>query len=181
MKCWSWSSNTLATSCKELTDWKRPWCWEGLGAGGEGDDRGWNGWMASPTQWTWVWVDSGSWRWTGRPDVLRFMGSQRVGHDWVTELNWTEMKWNLVIVISINWCLHTTFCRNLENVFSRAALPTVWIISRLLDSFFSHFGFNSYPSSSFVSCHNLTCCVFWASFSSLKSVMSHLWLENKYL
>ena len=70
----------------ELTHWKRPWCWEGLGAGGEGDDRGWDGWMASPTRWTWVWVDSGSWWWTGRPVMLRLMGSQRVGHDWATEL-----------------------------------------------------------------------------------------------
>ena len=69
---------------------KRPWCWEGLGPGGEGDDRGWDGWMASPTRWTWVWVNSGSWWWTGRPGVLRFMGSQRVGHDWATELNWTR-------------------------------------------------------------------------------------------
>ena len=88
--CWSWNSNTLATSCEELTHWKRPWCWEGLGAGGEGDDRGWDGWMASPTQWTWVWVNSRSWWWTGRPAVLRFMGSQRVTHDWVSELNWTD-------------------------------------------------------------------------------------------
>ena len=70
--------------CEQSTYWKRPWCWEGLGAGGEGDDRGWDGWMASPTWWTWVWVDS------GRPGVLQFMGSQRVGHDWATELNWTE-------------------------------------------------------------------------------------------
>ena len=85
---WSWNSNTLATSCEELTHWKRPWCWEGLGAGGEGDDRGWDGWMASPTWWTWVWVNSGSWWWTGRPCVLWFMGLQRVGHDWATELNW---------------------------------------------------------------------------------------------
>ena len=68
----------------------RPWCWERLRAGGEGDDRGWDGWMASPTWWTWVWVDSGSWWWIGKPGVLRFMGSQRVGHDWATELNWTE-------------------------------------------------------------------------------------------
>ena len=59
--CWSWNSNTLATRCKELTHWKRPWCWERLKAGGEGDDRGWDGWMASLTQWTWVWADSGSW------------------------------------------------------------------------------------------------------------------------
>ena len=56
-----------------------------------GDNRGWDGWMASLTQWTWVWVDSGSWWWTGRPGVLQFMGSQRVGHNWVTELNWTEL------------------------------------------------------------------------------------------
>ena len=78
----------------ELTHWKRPWCWEGLGAVGEGDDRGWDGWIASPTRWTWVWVNSGSWWWTGRPGVLQFMGSQRVGCDWATELNWTEpMIW----------------------------------------------------------------------------------------
>ena len=60
-----------------------------VGAGGKGDDRGWDGWMASPAQWTWVWVNSGRWWWTGRPGVLLFMGSQRVGHDWATELNWT--------------------------------------------------------------------------------------------
>ena len=67
------------------------WFWERLRAGGEGDDRGWGGWMASLTRWTWVWVNSGNWWWTGRPGVLRFMGSQRVGHDWATELNWTEL------------------------------------------------------------------------------------------
>ena len=69
---------------------ERLWCWEGLGTGGEGDDRGGDGWMASLTQWTWVWVNPRNWLWTGRPGVLRFMGSQRVGHDWATELNWTE-------------------------------------------------------------------------------------------
>ena len=63
----------------------------GIGAGGEGDNRGWDGWMASPTQWTWVWVNSGSWRWTGRPGMLQPMGSQRVRHDWATELNWTDL------------------------------------------------------------------------------------------
>ena len=87
----SWGK-VRATSCEELTHWKRLWCWEGLGAGGEGDDRGWDGWMASPTQWTWVWVNSGSWYWTGRPGMLWFMGSKRVGHDWATELNWTELR-----------------------------------------------------------------------------------------
>ena len=78
-------AETLATWWEELTHLKSPWCWERLKAGGEGDDR--DGWMASPTQWTWVWVNSGSWWWTGRPGVLRSMGSQRVGHDWATELN----------------------------------------------------------------------------------------------
>ena len=87
--CWGWNSNTLAISCQELTPWKRLWCWEGLGAGGEGDDRGWDGWMASLTRWKWVWVNSRSWWWTGKPGVLQFMGSQRVGHDWATKLNWT--------------------------------------------------------------------------------------------
>ena len=73
----------------------RDWGWEGLGTGGEGDDRGWDGWMASLTQWTWVWVNPGSWWWTGRPGVLRFMGSQRVGHDWATEPNWTKLRWSI--------------------------------------------------------------------------------------
>ena len=86
---WSWNSSTLATWCEELTHWKRPWCLEGLGAGGEGDNRGWDSWMASPTYGAWVWESSRSLWWTGRPGVLRFMGSQRVGRDWA-ELNWTE-------------------------------------------------------------------------------------------
>ena len=83
-------AHTLATWCKELTHWKRPWCWERLKAGGKGDDRGWDGWLASPTRWTWVWVNSGSWWWTGKPGELQSMESQRVGHDWATELNWTD-------------------------------------------------------------------------------------------
>ena len=84
---------------EELTHWKRLWCWEGLRAGGEGDDRGWDGWMASLTRWTWVWVNSGSLWWTGRPGVLRFMGSQRVGHDWATELNWSTVRvWPLIVI-----------------------------------------------------------------------------------
>ena len=78
--------------CKELTHWKRPWCWERLKAGGEEDGRGWDGWVASATQQTWVWVNSRNWWWTGRPGVLRFMGSQRVGHDWATDLIWSELQ-----------------------------------------------------------------------------------------
>ena len=109
--CWSWNYNPLAIWCEELTHWKRPWCWERLKAGGEGDNKGWDGWMASPTQWTWVWVSSGSWWWTGKPDVLQSMGSQRARHDWATctavhEVtksqtrlsNWTEQNWILSIV-----------------------------------------------------------------------------------
>ena len=80
------SSNTFATWCEELTHWKRPWCWERLKAGGEGDDRGWDGWMASTIHWTGVWASSGSWWWTGKPGILQSVGSQRVGHDWATEL-----------------------------------------------------------------------------------------------
>ena len=88
---WSWNSSTLATSCEELTHWKRSWCWEGLRAGGEGDDGGWDGWMASLTRWTWVSVNYGCWWWTGRPGMLQFMGSQRVGHDWATDLIWSDL------------------------------------------------------------------------------------------
>ena len=99
----------LATSCGELTHWKRPWCWKGLEAGREGDDRGWNGWMASTTRWAWVWVDSGSWWWTGRPGVLWFTGSQRVGHHWATELNssksyhkhWKTMCHSSIVFLSL--------------------------------------------------------------------------------
>ena len=89
-RTWGWScnSNTLAIWFKELTHLKRPWWWERLKVGREGDNRGWDGWMASLTQWTWVWVNSGCWWWTGRPGILWSVGSQRVGNDWVTELNW---------------------------------------------------------------------------------------------
>ena len=88
--CWSWSSNTLATWCKELTHLKRLWCWERFKMGGEGDDRGWDGWMPSLTQCTWVWVNSGSWRWAERPGMLQSMGSQRLS-------NWTELNWCIQI------------------------------------------------------------------------------------
>ena len=83
--CWNWSSNTLATWCEDLTHLKRPWCWERLKAGRKGDDRGWDGWIASPTQWIWVWVSSRSWWRTGKPGMLQSMGSQRIRLDWSTE------------------------------------------------------------------------------------------------
>ena len=92
--------------------------WEGLGAGGEGDDRGWDGWMASLTRWMRVWVNFGSWWWTGRPCVLRFMRSRRVGHDWVTELNWTEA----IILILICWTPDFSGLCCLQNQVSHLAL-----------------------------------------------------------
>ena len=88
--CWSRTSNTLATWCEKRTHWKRPWSWERLKAGGEGDVRGWDGWMASSTQWTWVWASSRrGWR-TRKPGELQSIGSQRNRHDWATELNWSD-------------------------------------------------------------------------------------------
>ena len=87
--CWGWNSNILATWCEELTFLKRLWCWERLKVGEEGDDKWWDGWMTSLTQWTWVWVNSGCWWWTWKPGVLQSMGWQRVRCDWETELNWT--------------------------------------------------------------------------------------------
>ena len=86
----SWNSHTLATWCEELTHLKRPWFWERLKAEAELDNRRLDGWMAWLTQWTWIWVNYRSWWWTGRPGVLQFMGSQRVGHDRATELNWFD-------------------------------------------------------------------------------------------
>ena len=93
--CWSWNSNTLATWCKELTHLKRPWCWERLRAG-EGDNRGWDGWMASLIQWTWVWVYSGSWWWTGRPGCCGSRGHKE--SDTTEQLNWTKLmlQWDSI-------------------------------------------------------------------------------------
>ena len=104
--CWSWSSNTLATWCEDPTHWKRPWCWERLKAG-EGDNRRCDGWMASLTQWTWVWASSGRWWRTGKPNVLQSMGSQRVRHDWVTEqqqCNWDQPPAFLPCSVSRHCC-----------------------------------------------------------------------------
>ena len=104
--CWSWNANTLATWCEELTPWKRPWCWERLKAGGEGDNRGWDGWMALPTQWAWVWASSGSWIWTGKPGVLQSVGLQRARNNWVTKLtdyNLLTKAINLIIPFFPLW------------------------------------------------------------------------------
>ena len=122
--CWSWNSNILPTSWEELTHWKRPWCWEGLGAGGEGDNRGWDGWMASRTRWTWVWVNSRSWWWTGRPGVLQFMGSQRVRCNWATELNWTVFLQKFIKIL-FHFCeKYICECPQLNYIFNMVAI--IW-------------------------------------------------------
>ena len=84
----------------ESTHWKRSWCWERLKTGEEGDDRGQDGWMASLTRRTWVWASSGSWWWTGKPGMLQSMGSQRVRHNWVTELNWRNLPKAVPLIIN---------------------------------------------------------------------------------
>ena len=96
--CWSWNTNTLATWCEELTHLKRLWCWERLKAGKEGDHREWDDWKASRTQWSWVWVDTGSWWWTGRPGMLLAWGWEDL--DMTERVNWTELNSFLVEILS---------------------------------------------------------------------------------
>ena len=88
------------SSCKELTHWKRPWCWEGLGAGGEGDDRGWDGWMASPTRWTWVWINLGAGNGQGGLACCCLWGHKE--SDTTEWLNWTEEFLNLILSLSLH-------------------------------------------------------------------------------
>ena len=108
---------TLATSCEELTHWKRLWCWEGLGARGEGDDRGWDVWMASLTRWTWIWVNSGSWWWTGGLACCDLRGCKE--SDMTERLNWTELK----PTFSLSSC---TFIKRL---FSSSSLSAITVVS----------------------------------------------------
>ena len=103
--CWSWSSNILVTWCEELAHWKRPWCWERLKPGGEGEDRGRDVWVASPTQWTWFWADSGRW-WTGKTGMLQPICSQTVKQNIVTEQQYVtllcifQVSYKCVIMLS---------------------------------------------------------------------------------
>ena len=102
---------SLATWCEVLTRWKRPWCWEILKAGGEGDNRGWDGWMASPTQWTWVWASSWCWWSTGKLGVLQSMGHKELETtEW--ELNWTEVghSFSSKEQVSFNFMAAVTIC-----------------------------------------------------------------------
>ena len=152
--CWSWNSNTLATWCEEMTHLKRLWCWERFKAGGEGNDRGWHGWMASLTQWTWVWVGSRKWWRTENPDMLQSMGLQGVGHEWATELNWTEEPSSLqqsrvVIVASRHFlaclpcarlhlrvCIYFSHCPNNSNV--SCFIGSILWVYQLSSIHFSH-------------------------------------------
>ena len=125
--CWSWNSNTLATRCEELTHWKRPWCWERLEVEEEGN-RGWDDWMASPTQWTWVWVSSRSWWWTGKPGVLQSMGSHKVGLDWGTELNWTAlaMEFAYSVLIAQN-LMHLMSKNSFVSLMEKKGWTDLWV------------------------------------------------------
>ena len=112
---WSWNSNTLVTWFKELTHWKRPWCWERLKAGEEGDDKGWDSWMASLTRCTWVWIYSGSCWWTGNPGMLQSWGGKEL--DTTEQLNnWTEecIEYLRICPVSTNWQTSTS-CEELTH------------------------------------------------------------------
>ena len=91
-----------------MTHWKKPRCWQRLRAGGEGDNRGWDGWMVSPTQWTWVWANSGSWWWTGKPGVIKSMGWQKVRYNWANELNKAGIQWIILAATSPSKKYQTT-------------------------------------------------------------------------
>ena len=126
-----------------MTHWKRPWCWERLRAGregddrgGEGDDRGWDGWMASPTQWAWVWVNSGSWRWTGRPVMLQSIGSQRVGCDWATDTYLHYSGAFFVCLFVFYYFLFDTIISTRLLFYSSSLSPTVSNFSKKPGSFY---------------------------------------------
>ena len=122
----------FGTWWEELTHWKRHWCWERLKAGGEGDNRGWDGWMASLTQWTWVWGSSRSWWWTGKPGVLQSRGSQRVRHDQVTELNWVSDDTVTILLCPIKqafWGVNCKICLKSRNIKSEIGYKH-WILEQ---------------------------------------------------
>ena len=123
--CWSWSFNTLATQCKELTPWKIPWCLGRLKAGGEGDNRGWNTWMASSTWWTCVWASSGSWWWTGKFGMLQSRGSQ---NSWTRLSDWTELPCLQEHVLKAGNPSHSLFKLTLwfSTVMKNLSTPSEW-------------------------------------------------------
>ena len=119
--CCSWNSNTLVTSSKELTYWKRPWCWEGLGVEGEGDDRKWDGWMASLTPWMWVWVNSGRWWWTRETQHAAIHGVTNL--DMTERLNWTELNGNVALESFVHSNLSNRYCQHLLDHTEKAMEP----------------------------------------------------------
>ena len=140
---WKLKLQYLATWCEGLTQ-----VWERLKAGGEGDNRGWDGWMASLTQWRWIWVNSGRWWWTRRPGMLQSMGSQRVGHDWVTELSWTALQYFVGFCHKTAWINYNvsppslSFPSTLLHHHSRSSqsisLISLCYSSFLQDTYFTH-------------------------------------------
>ena len=124
--CWSWSSNALTTWCKEPTHWKRPWCWERLMTGGEGADRGWDGWMASPNQSTWVWASSGRQWWSGKPGMLQSMG-------WKRDMRATEqqhlntLRKYLIIGDKFHWWQLVLFFHHSKTYTWRTREKLIWI------------------------------------------------------
>ena len=147
---------------------KRPWSWERLKMGGEGDDRRWDGWMASPTQWTWIWADSGSWWWTGRPGVLQSMGLQRVRRDLVTELNWTlgqhclprcdskqsnPKDWHSIHKVVHTGIFQRSWMNKLWKSFSSFSLLYVNAVYWFRFHYFTAFSWSSNTEDSFPSLH----------------------------
>ena len=120
-----WKLQYFGHLMRKVDSLEKTRCWEGLGAGGEGDDRGWDGWMASPTQWTWIWVNSGSWWWTGKPGVLRFMGHKE--SDTTEWLNWAER-----MTIWSTWQSHFWKCifidRSIDRLFDRIDISIEYLI-----------------------------------------------------
>ena len=126
---------------QRANSWKSPLCWERLNIGGEGEDRGWDGWMASLTQWIWVWACCRSWWWTGKPGVLQSRGSQRVGHDWASELNWTVSEFGFLesefgfleirrswmdLKVSESWVMCITKGKSNSEKDTCCLMPSVW-------------------------------------------------------
>ena len=138
---------------------ERPWCWERLWAGGEEDDRGWDGWMASPTQWTWDWVNFRTWLWTGRPGMLQPMGLQRVRYNWAIELNWTD---DSQITLKNLWTL-LAFSSSLSLFLKNICLLWLWWVFTAPQAFATfgqqrlHCSCGAWASH----CSGFSCCSTW--------------------
>ena len=140
----------LVTWCKELTHLKSPWCWERLKAGGEGDEGGWDGWMASPTWQTWDWINSWSCWWTGRPEVLQSMGSQGVWHEWATELDWIPYKFITRYASNIEICYFCFSYTTYNSIFchkEKYIMTLLWFVFNKYTVWNSFHKFYSLPGN----------------------------------